>query len=380
MGEFFLLTFLSTGILTSLLLYGNVIRNEELLVQALSISSSHFLELFFFLFPYALSMGLPFGFVVSVVFLIGRWSSDREIVAYRSLGGDVLNLLWVVLFFSVLISLISSYSSLEWSPNNRSKFDIKKREILWTQTNSLIEERGELEFAFRAEERSNTSGKLSALAGRRISKATLSVFETSGNNWRNLRIVLSGGPKEEVLVVVHAKKAYVEKNKGRGELILDLRKVDLEYGFTNTVRGGGTAQFVSFDRWKEPIVFQINQENQPKGVKRMGFSELVSSIEQSQDSHTRNQAISLLSKNLSFGTSPFFLGMVLVPIGILRGKSEPFLNVALGLVIGFSFYAFGLFLSGMLANFRLGFAGWWGPNIVCILTGMALMIRINKNR
>ena len=357
-----------------------MIRNEELLVQALSISSSHFLELFFFLLPYALSMGLPFGFVISVVFLIGRWSSDREIVAYRSLGGNVLNLLWVVLLFSILISLISSYSSLEWSPINRSKFDIKKREILWTQTNSLIEERGELEFTFRAEERSKTSGKLSALAGKRITKATLSVFEASGNNWRNLRIVLSGGPKEEVLVVVHAKKAYVEKNKGRGELILDLRKVDLEYGFTNTGRGGVAAQFVSFDRWKEPIVFHINQGNQTKGIKRMGFSELVSSIEQSQDSHTRNQAISLLSKNLSFGTSPFFLGMILVPIGILRGKSEPTLNLALGLAIGFSFYAFGLLLSGILENYRLGFAGWWGSNIVCIISGMILMIKINKNR
>ena len=324
-------------------------------------------------------MGLPFGFVVSVVFLIGRWSSDGEIVAYRSLGGNVLNLLWVVLLFSVFISLISSYSSLEWSPINRSKFDIQKREILWTQTNSLIEERGELEFAFLAKERSSTPDKLSTLAGLRITKATLSVFETSGNNWRNLRIVLSGGPNDEVLVVVHAKKAYVEKNKDRGELILDLRKVDLEYGFTK--RGGrdGEAQFVSFDRWKEPIVFQINQENQIKGIKRKGFSELVSSIEQSPDSHTRNQAISLLCKKLSFGTSPFFIGMVLVPIGILRGKSEPFLNLALGLAIGFSFYAFGLFMSGMLKNFALGFAGWWGPNIVCMFTGMTLMVKVYKN-
>ena len=33
-------------------------------------------------------MALPFGFVVSVVFLIGKWVADGEILAYRSLGGD----------------------------------------------------------------------------------------------------------------------------------------------------------------------------------------------------------------------------------------------------------------------------------------------------
>ena len=93
-------------------------------------------------------MALPFGFVVSVVFLIGKWVADGEILAYRSLGGDVLALLWVVMLFGTLISVISTYSSLEWSPVNRSKFDQLKKEILWTQTNLLLEERGEIGFAF----------------------------------------------------------------------------------------------------------------------------------------------------------------------------------------------------------------------------------------
>lgn len=356
-----------------------MIRNEELLVQALSISSSHFLELFFFLFPYALSMGLPFGFVVSVVFLIGRWSSHGEIVAYRSLGGNIFDLFWVVLLFGILISLVSAYSSLEWSPQNRSKFDIKKREILWTQTNSLID-KGEIEFTFRAEQHSETSGQLGALTGKRVTKASLSAFQTSGNNWRNLRIVLSGGPKEEVLVVMHARHAFVEKNKERGELILDLRNVDLEYGFLSGEADDGEAQFLSFERWRKPIVFEIDQKDKPKGVKRMGFTELLSTIKKNHDSRTRSEALFHLSKNLSFGTSPLFLGMVLVPMGISAGKSESFLNLTLGLGVGLSFYVLGLLFSVLLENIGFGFVGWWCPNIVCFLAGMHLMIITNKNR
>ena len=379
-GEFFLVTLLCTGILTSLLLYGNLIRNEELLVQALSISSAHFLELFFLLLPYALSIALPFGFVVSVVLLIGRWSSHGELVAYRSLGGNIFDLSRVVLLFGILISMVSTYSSLEWSPINRSKFDLRKREILWTQTNSLIDEKGEIEFTFRAEQHSETSGQLGALTGKRVTKASLSAFETSGNNWRNLRIVLSGGPKEEVLVVMHARHAFVEKNKERGELILDLRNVDLEYGFLSGEADNGEAQFLSFERWREPIVFEISQKDKPKGVKRMGFTELLSTIKKNHDSRTRSEALFHLSKNLSFGTSPLFLGMVLVPLGIFAGKSESFLNLTLGLGVGLSFYLLGLLFSVLLENNGLGYMGWWFPNIVCFFAGMHLMIITNKTR
>ena len=324
-------------------------------------------------------MALPFGFVVSVVFLIGKWVADGEILAYRSLGGDVLALLWVVMLFGTLISVISTYSSLEWSPVNRSKFDQLKKEILWTQTNLLLEERGEIGFAFHSDEQSKTSEKLNALAEERIREASLSVFDASDDLWKNLRIVLSGGPNEEVLVVIHARKAFVEKRKDKGELVLDLLDVDLEYGFSTGEKAAG-GQFLSFERWKEPIVFQINQEARSKGVKRMGFTELLSAIERSEDPQFRNEGISLLSKNLSFGTSPFFLGILLVPIGILGGKSESLINLSLGLAIGLGFYAMGLLLSGLMDKHDLGFAGWWVPNIVCFLLGMILMIRINGNR
>ena len=191
-------------------------------------------------------MALPFGFVVSVVFLIGKWVADGEILAYRSLGGDVLALLWVVMLFGTLISVISTYSSLEWSPVNRSKFDQLKKEILWTQTNLLLEERGEIGFAFHSDEQSKTSEKLNALAGERIRGASLSVFDASDDLWKNLRIVLSGGPNEEVLVVIHARKAFVEERKDKGELVLDLLDVDLEYGFSTGEKAAG-GQFLSFE-------------------------------------------------------------------------------------------------------------------------------------
>ena len=133
-------------------------------------------------------------------------------------------------------------------------------------------------------------------------------------------------------------------------------------------------------RVREPIVFEISQKDKPKGVKRMGFTELLSTIKKNHDSRTRSEALFHLSKNLSFGTSPLFLGMVLVPMGIFAGKSESFLNLTLGLGVGLSFYLLGLLFSVLLENNGLGFIGWWSPNIVCFLAGMHLMIITNKTR
>ena len=79
-------TLLSTLVLTAILLYGNLSKNDEELFRALAISPLLFLELISLMLPFALSLGLPFGFSLAVIFCVGRWSADREVLAMQSLG------------------------------------------------------------------------------------------------------------------------------------------------------------------------------------------------------------------------------------------------------------------------------------------------------
>ena len=80
-------TLLSTLVLTAILLYGNLSKNDEELFRALAISPLLFLELISLMLPFALSLGLPFGFSLAVIFCVGRWSADREVLSY-AIPGD----------------------------------------------------------------------------------------------------------------------------------------------------------------------------------------------------------------------------------------------------------------------------------------------------
>ena len=128
--QLLLTTLLNTFILTLILLYGNLQKHGEVLIQSLSFSLWTVLELSVHLIPYSLSMGLPFGFALAILFCVGRWSSDREILSLRSHGLSILQWSVPVFLLSFLLSLVSVYASVDWGPLNRAKFDDLKKEIV----------------------------------------------------------------------------------------------------------------------------------------------------------------------------------------------------------------------------------------------------------
>ena len=144
-------TFLSTLVLTIILLYGNLSKNDEALFRALSISPLLFIELIFLMIPFALSLGLPFGFSLAVIFCVGRWSADREVLAMQSLG--IKRSLWAkpVFFSALLVTGISCLASLHWSPVSRGTFEHHVRNMIWEDFQSWIDSGREIAFKLDSE-------------------------------------------------------------------------------------------------------------------------------------------------------------------------------------------------------------------------------------
>ena len=111
--EVLLVTSLSTLALCALLLYANLTKYDEALLQALSSSPSALIELISLLLPYALSMGLPFGFSLAVLFCVGRWASDNELTASIPLE-LTLQVEITIYGLSLVICLICCGASLIW--------------------------------------------------------------------------------------------------------------------------------------------------------------------------------------------------------------------------------------------------------------------------
>ena len=141
--EVLLVTSLSTLALCALLLYANLTKHDEALLQALSSSPSALIELISLLLPYALSMGLPFGFSLAVLFCVGRWASDNELTALDSLGINPSGWKFTIYGLSLVICLICCGASLIWAPLARAQFDERKRELAWILMRQAEDNRNE---------------------------------------------------------------------------------------------------------------------------------------------------------------------------------------------------------------------------------------------
>ena len=177
-------TLVNTCILTVILLYGNLQKHDELLVQTIGLNFGSVIEIVVLLIPYALSMGLPFGFALALLFCIGRWASDREILALRTLGMNIWQWSWPIILLSVLLSLLATYASLQWSPVNRAKFEQRKKEIVLSNLKMLLEKDEQITFPLNSDEDKSQFSGFANLDQDNLSFISISVSEIQAGDWK----------------------------------------------------------------------------------------------------------------------------------------------------------------------------------------------------
>lgn len=97
--------FLALGVLTFVMILGNLVKIADLIVNKgvniLSVS-----KLFLLMIPYLLTYTLPIAALTAVLLSLGRLSSDNEIVAIRSSGVNLFSLLLPLLIVGLILSLV----------------------------------------------------------------------------------------------------------------------------------------------------------------------------------------------------------------------------------------------------------------------------------
>ncbi len=369
-------TFISVSAITLLLLYGNLSRYKEVLIKAIEQNYSEFLKLCALLVPYAFSMAIPFGFTVALALVVGNWASNREITALSSLGIAPKSLFWPVCLFSVLLSSLTIFSTLQWGPDNRDKFDKLREKIIWDNLSFLLVEDGEISLNIDSSKESKTSQSFAALSGGEdrmlISKITLSVKEFTDETWKNVRIALFD-EKNRIQMVLNSGKTMVTKSLEKGFLILDLYDVDLEpVDHGSNFFKGGSDLFLNIAHWREPLILEIG-DGEKKGLNRMSFTELFQVARKSEDEFEKGKAISILHKNAALGFSPFFVCLLLLPITSKSGRREAIYNLFIGILICVSFYMIGTIGSNIFEKYSWNYIAWWLPNIIFLISSLFLI-------
>ena len=289
--EVLLVTSLSTLALCALLLYANLTKHDEALLQALSSSPSALIELISLLLPYALSMGLPFGFSLAVLFCVGRWASDNELTAFDSLGINPSGWKFTIYGLSLVICLICCCASLIWAPLARAQFDERKRELAWENLSALADRGYEFEVPLQANLKNAGIDGLAGLVGEEVKKVKLSVGSADGAEWYNLRIQLVDN-EENFIAIIHAKSARVTTGHDLSVAQLELSGIDVQMLDSKKFNHSPGDRFISFEQWKQPLELSLNSENRivksPKKYRFTNghFSEIQVWNSRSQNGHT----------------------------------------------------------------------------------------------
>lgn len=367
-------TLLCTLVLTVILLYGNLSKHDEDLFRALSISPLLFLELITLMLPFALSLGLPFGFSLAVIFCVGRWSADREILAMQSLGIKRSHWTNPIFVSSVFVSLSGCFASLHWSPVSRGLFEDRVGEMAWHDFQNWIDSRREIPFKMNDTEGNNLIGGLDAEMEKKITQATLSIGFGEEDEWQNVRILMWGA-KRDLLAILHAKRANVIKDREKGSIELFLYDVDYESFDDENEKNLQPSSFVSFKKWKRPMSFTIDSPSHRRDVKRMSLIEFWKIAKKDQLSDPEFvRASSHFNKYTSIGCSPVSLFPLLLFTAIRRGRRETYANLFFGVLICLLFFILGTSLGESLG--QNGY-GWWLSNIIAGILGI-FMIKVKK--
>jgi lipopolysaccharide export LptBFGC system permease protein LptF len=349
-----------------ILLYGNLSKNDEALFRALSVSPILFMELISLMIPFALSLGLPFGFSLAVIFCVGRWSADREILAMQSLG--IKRSLWTapVFFSALLVTIISCFASLHWSPVSRGTFEHRVRNMIWEDFQGWIDSGREIAFKLDSEGDKNLMGGLGTGLRKQITEATLSIGHGVGDNWENVRILL-WAENRELLAILHAKKSTVVQNRDAGSIELFLEQVD--YESIEYDAGGITKQssFVSFEKWKQPMKFNIDIPVQDRDMKRLSLLDFWNMQRNGNLDHFDTiRAYNHFNKYASLGSAPISLSALLISLAVRTGRKETYANLFFGVLICLIYFSIGTALGQTIGSNGYG---WWLSNLIFMILG-----------
>ncbi len=97
--------FLSLGVLTFVMILGNLVKLAELIIKK-GVDFYSVAKLFFFMTPYLITYTLPIATLIAVLLSLGRLSGDNEIIAIRASGINAFLVALPLLTISLILSLI----------------------------------------------------------------------------------------------------------------------------------------------------------------------------------------------------------------------------------------------------------------------------------
>ena len=353
---FFMILF----VLTFVLIMGKLLQLMDLMVNK-GVSILDIAKLFLFLFPTFLIFTIPISLLVSILIGLGRLSADNEITIFKASGISLYQLLYPVLFASLIAFMMTLVTTFFLVP--QSKYATKQLLFSVAKNKASM---GIKEKVF------NDDFKGIVFYAESI--------PVNGNYMEGVIISDTRITKEPSTII--AKKAYLVSNPQLMTITMRLengsthsvdiktknyRKMDFrQYDVNLNLGSSGADPNTVIEKSKDELmIWEIANKMKKPGLNEKVLKELA--VE--------------LNKNMALPFSCIVMGILGIPLGMRphRGvKARGFMN---GMFVVLIYYVMLLCGESLIETKNLSpIIGIWTPNVIFGAAGIYLLIRAAKDR
>jgi lipopolysaccharide export system permease protein len=333
------------------MLMGNMVKLVDMIINK-GVNVLLVFQLFAFYIPLLLSYTLPVAYLIAILFTFSRLSADNELLAIRTSGINLWQLIKPFLALGILLSLFLFLLSDRIIP--RAHFASKK----------TLSEVGLKNPAAALE-----AGTFITSFERYI----IFIYEINGNKLTNVRIYEPQENKPTRTIV--AKKGEFISLPAEKKI-----KLKLMNGTSDEIDPKDPTNYYKLQF--KTFFMTLNLANQNREIdikpKDLTISEIQAKIKEFSKSGIETQPlVTEMHKRIAFSASPFIFALLGSPIALALGRHH---KKKSGLIIAFliTLIYFILTLGAEALSLQLSLPAviLWAPDLICLLWGLILMLRI----
>lgn len=349
-------TLAAIGVLTFVLLSGNLIKVFDLLARGVSAAALG--RFILYLLPVALNYTLPFSLLISSVLVFSRLSADNEITAMRASGVSLWQIISPALLLGVVLSGLAFWLQMEVGPRCRFQMDM------------LLETEGTRNPLVLLE-----PGRFIELPGN-----VIYVGRREGDRLYDLHVYcLSSSGKVVRDITAHEGKVTLKEEEET--IVLELQDVVVVAADPNAPGDATRLQRVAGQTLTFPLEYgrQLNRKPIANKFRQMDAAAMLGLIHAYAERGIDTTPLYLdLHRRFSLALSPFAFLLLGIPIAIRARRAEPAIGLVMAMAMAAVFYAFLM----LAEQFRS--AGhhpeWlvWLPNIAYQAGGLYALARLAR--
>lgn len=354
LNEFIGPLLLSLGVLTFVMILGNLVKIADMVINK-GVDINSVFKLLMYMMPSLLKYTLPISTLVAVLLSLGRLSGDNEIIAIRSNGINLIRLAWPLVSIGVILSLVLVIFNDRVIPY--AHFATRKTLIeVGIKNPAAALEPGVFINSF--------------------DKYVLFIYHIEQNKLTNVRIYEPQGDNRPTRTIVAKRGEFIsipEKN------MIKLKLID---GTSDEPDPDNPSNFYKLNFKTFFITLNISQMQNKQNVEKkptdMTINELQAQINKLQKENIDpTPLVTEINEKISLAFSCLVFIILGIPLAVITRRREKSINFGMAFVIAGVYY---LLLIGFEALSLQGYlapqVAMWMPNILLGLIGAYLTYRL----